>query len=818
VVGYAYEIPDHGSKRRQKPFYSGKAHMTTFTQFFRDATRSDADPNGRNPYPFQNRFAEANHLCHLVRAPTGSGKTATAVIGWLWRWQSKKPDTPRRLVYCLPMRVLVEQSEQEAHRWIANLKLDIPVHILMGGVESDDWYLDPDRPAVLIGTQDMLLSRALNRGYAASRFHWPIDFGLLNNDCLWVFDEPQLMAGGVSTSAQLAGLRKSLMTFGPCPSVWMSATLEPEWLDTIDYKDRSPGAPLELTDDDYDPKGPLFKRMTAKKTLSALGVPSSNDMKAVAKAVLERHVPGTQTLVVLNTVDRAKAVHVGIDTIRGKSPTPTLLLVHSRFRPAERQQLNRQLKDQGDAANDRIIVATQVVEAGVDISGRTLVTELGPWASMVQRIGRCNRTGADGPGNVFWIDLEEKLSLPYTASDLDFARAQLKKLDGKSVSPKDLDAFKKRERISLPFEHKHVLRRRDLLDLFDTAPDLSGNDIDVQRFVRGDDSDLDVQVFWRDIPEGGPNRDEPSPQRQELCGVPVTSFGRFLAARKHAAGYIWDHLDEEWVKVDPKQLRPGMAILFPATVGGYSDLGWDSSGTEPVKPCLFAKNIEKAVEEAIDSDPHSMMSAAATIAEHSEHVCTEMCKLLKAITALPGDWSSLMEKAARWHDVGKSHPVFQLGIRTTNPTLDVKNCWAKSGTNGRLRYERKHFRHELASALAALQQDLPFGVAYLSAAHHGRARLAIRALPGEDQPAAPDTPFALGVHQGDMLPEVDLGQGETCPATVLDLSPMLLGADRSWTAGALKLLAELGPFRLAYLETLLRAADVRASRKEANHA
>ncbi len=52
-------------------------------------------------------------------------------------------------------------------------------------------------------------------------------------------------------------------------------------------------------------------------------------------------------------------------------------------------------------------------------------------------------------------------------------------------------------------------------------------------------------------------------------------------------------------------------------------------------------------------------------------------------------------------------------------------------------------------------------------------------------------------------------------ATVLDLMPMQLGGDSSWTAHALKLLADVGPFKLAYLEALLRAADVRASQKEA---
>ena len=39
------------------------------------------------------------------------------------------------------------------------------------------------------------------------------------------------------------------------------------------------------------------------------------------------------------------------------------------------------------AGVDRIIVATQVVEAGVDISATTLVTELSPWSSLVQRFG-----------------------------------------------------------------------------------------------------------------------------------------------------------------------------------------------------------------------------------------------------------------------------------------------------------------------------------------------------------------------------------------------------------------------------------------------
>src|SRR5262249_2381254 len=152
----------------------------------------------------------------------------------------------------------------------------------------------------------------------------------------------QLMANGVTTSAQLAGLRQALNTFGQCPSVWMSATLEPSWLDTIDLRGKLSDSTLELTKEDYNPRRLLCKRMMAEKVLRALRTASSKDMRDVANNVLEKHIAGTQTLVVLNTVDRAKAVYGLLQelTRREKKDGVRLLLVHSRFRPQEREQLN----------------------------------------------------------------------------------------------------------------------------------------------------------------------------------------------------------------------------------------------------------------------------------------------------------------------------------------------------------------------------------------------------------------------------------------------------------------------------------------------
>src|SRR5205085_11235216 len=112
------------------------------------------------------------------------------------------------------------------------------VHVLMGGEQPDDWDLHPERNVVIVGTQDMPLSRLLNRGYGMSRYRWPMHFGLLGNDCLWVLDEVQLMGSGLATTAQVDAFQKHFWKpTKPCHFLWMSATLGDSLFDTRDRND-----------------------------------------------------------------------------------------------------------------------------------------------------------------------------------------------------------------------------------------------------------------------------------------------------------------------------------------------------------------------------------------------------------------------------------------------------------------------------------------------------------------------------------------------------------------------------------------------------
>ena len=77
--------------------------------------------------------------------------------------------------------------------------------------------------------------------------------------------------------------------------------------------------------------------------------------------------------------------------------------------------------------------------------------------------------------------------------------------------------------------------------------------------------------------------------------------------------------------------------------------------------------------------------------------------------------------------------------------------------------------------------------------------------------------FARGVWAGDLLPEVEFEDGRRVPQTALQLDLMQLGEGAqgpSWTTRTQRLLKQHGPFRLAWLESLVRIADWRASRAE----
>ena len=164
--------------------------------------------------------------------PTGLGKTDSVLLPWLYAQACNAPDVPTRLIVVLPRQNLTGQTAGNARRRVSAASLDTSVRVLelMAGSEDNDEKLRPDCAAIIICTQDMYFSRALNRGYARQPPRWPIEFTLYNQDCLIVLDEIQLMDDALATSRQLAAFRTQFKTYGDAPSVWMSATVNTDWM------------------------------------------------------------------------------------------------------------------------------------------------------------------------------------------------------------------------------------------------------------------------------------------------------------------------------------------------------------------------------------------------------------------------------------------------------------------------------------------------------------------------------------------------------------------------------------------------------------
>ena len=523
---------------------------------------------GRPPDAWQLALA-TDAWPRVLVAPTGSGKTAAVTLGWAAHRLRNPNGTPRRLVWCLPMRTLVEQTADAVKQWFGRLAAEVDganrlprpeeVHVLMGGVDADGWLETPERPAVLVGTQDMLLSRALMRGYASSRAICPMEFALLHEDAQWVFDEVQLMGAGRATSAQLEAFRRSdadraqqesRPAGSPSRSLWISATLDPRWLATVDHAAPEPQEVVRV-DPRTEADGRLARLARATKRLSRSATAPASSKGAdittyvgrLADAILAAHRTGRMTLAIVNRVARAQALHEAIKKRLSKRmpAAPALALVHSRFRPADRRREMRKVVAASDGnQQNRIVIATQAVEAGVDISAAVLFTEIAPWSSMVQRFGRANRYAElDDGADVHWIDLLQaaddgaatdkdaaELASPYPVAELLTTRERLFPLQ--DVAPPNLPPPGDVE------PPRRVIRRKDLDDLFDTDPDLTGFDVDVSPYVR-DADDTDVRVFWRDLSE--PEDDPPRPRREELCAVSIGSARTWLSkVRTHGKG------------------------------------------------------------------------------------------------------------------------------------------------------------------------------------------------------------------------------------------------------------------------------------------
>lgn len=390
-------------------------------------------------YHWQRRLLDEwfleGRIPEAVDVPTGLGKTRV-IAAWLIA-RAMGVALPRRLVYVVDRRAVVDQATTEAEAlatklkvalkdeevaadaretWRRNLGLplgvDLPISTLRGRyVDNRKWMDRPHGAAIVVGTVDMIGSRLLFSGYGVGPHMRSAHAGLLGCDTLVVLDESHLVPTferlleqiRVFADAERSRCGKIVPGFF---TMALSAT----------GRKRAAHATFSLTEADRSEPS-VRARIKAEKRLTMLPPIAAGELAAnLADRAWAFGEDGRRILVFCNSRRVAQAVESDISARASKRfgagiKTTELFVGERRLRerdlmyevdapPDRRSILHRFLPNAPSETQPAFLVATSAAEVGVDLDADDIVCDLVPWERMVQRFGRVNRRPVPGVARI----------------------------------------------------------------------------------------------------------------------------------------------------------------------------------------------------------------------------------------------------------------------------------------------------------------------------------------------------------------------------------------------------------------------------------
>ena len=370
---------------------------------------------GFKPYPWQRRLYSAmmeGNWPDALDIPTGLGKTSVLAI-WLIAL-AHGGDVPRRVVYVVNRRTIVDQATKEAERLMAHLKGDLrdaletlsgdggtPLSIsTLRGQHADNrqWLDNPARPAIVVGTVDLIGSRLLFRGYRSSWTQRSFHTGLLGHDALIVHDEAHLSHPFQYLLEDLVARQKEHGALRPLRTLALSATAA-----------SGKGRRVHALDDDDRSIEAVDLRLNAVKKLSLHE--DTNPVASIVKRATRYLDQTTRVLVYVRTPKDAAAIAKKLTAAVNKSAgkgegSQRVALLTGTLRGRERDRLvessaMRYFDGSAESLPHDLegavyLVSTSAGEVGVDLDADHMVMDLVPADALVQRLGRVNRRGGKG--------------------------------------------------------------------------------------------------------------------------------------------------------------------------------------------------------------------------------------------------------------------------------------------------------------------------------------------------------------------------------------------------------------------------------------
>lgn len=359
--------------------------MSDFEEMFQEITE-------HKPYPWQARLYRKFSQGIFPRAldiPTGLGKTSVMTI-WLLALAARTDHAkhiPTRLVYMVDRRAIVDQASDEALQIQSKLTSvgcnvqKLNVSSLRGGGGSADgreWLMEPHVPSIIVGTIDMIGSRLLFSGYGVGRNTRPLYAGMLGQDSLIILDETHLspaMEKALLDVHRIAEAAKHMLL--PPRVMFMSAT----------QRSGHPTDTFTLNSEDKKHEE-IKKRYESEKFLSV--VESSDVTRRVADEALRMN---GRVLVYLQKPKDVQKVSAELRKLNERVVTLT-----GTMRGFERDQL-AQNNDYAKFGQQKLtdgrcfLISTSAGEVGVDLDADNMVCDITTLDSIIQRLGRVNRSG-----------------------------------------------------------------------------------------------------------------------------------------------------------------------------------------------------------------------------------------------------------------------------------------------------------------------------------------------------------------------------------------------------------------------------------------
>ncbi len=390
---------------------------------------------------------DCGHLWSLT-VPTGAGKTLAA-IGWAIKRREARLAAGRAMcpiIYALPFTSIIDQNVAVLRRlWPESSVSEdlIAVHhhlaelgdIAEAGEESlarswvEGWRSD------IVCTTFVQVVNALFHGTCADARR----FSKLAGSIL-ILDEVQAVPAELWPAIRVA--LQSLSTHFGTDILLVTATQPALFAESEKVEIAPASLPSDATQafDRYDIETSLSEAMTL------------SNLAAQVREVVSNCDAGS-CLIVLNTVQEALDLHSML-TASPELSSYKLFHLSTNLRPKDRRRILAEIMT---CSVPHILVATQVVEAGVDLSFDVVFRALAPLDSIVQAAGRCNRHGTGRRGRVLVFRLDGNSdSLIYGDLHLDVARRLLLGVAGQS----SLNRRSEMEVRSLVVEYFNELHRK----------------------------------------------------------------------------------------------------------------------------------------------------------------------------------------------------------------------------------------------------------------------------------------------------------------------------------------------------------------------